>query len=100
VAVRNITPERALCVRVADDSTAESERRDRPHYKREDIAEMLTEVRSLLLRIMGENHHPDRIVTLPRSMTDRLSRAEREVGEACEQMLDSWDALSPDGQGQ
>ena len=35
-----------------------------PRYEREDIAAMLTEVRSLLLRVMANNHHPDRIVTL------------------------------------
>jgi hypothetical protein len=43
-----------------DSEPAQSEM---PRYEREDIAAMLTEVRPLLLRVMANNHHPDRIVT-------------------------------------
>jgi hypothetical protein len=80
-------------VRVTDDPGAEPRQGGMPQYEREDIAAMLTKVRSLLLQVMANNHHPDRIVTLPKSAMDAIARAQEEIAEACQQMLDNWDAV-------
>jgi hypothetical protein len=81
-------------VRVIDDPGAESRHGSTARPERDDIAAMLTEVRSLLLRVMANNHHPDRAVTLPAGVVDAAVRAQDEVAEACQQMLDNWDSMT------
>jgi hypothetical protein len=78
---------------VADDSEAEHEG-EPPPLAREDVAAILTEVRSALLRVIANNHHPERIVTLPASAVDATVRAQDEVAEACQQMLNNWDSMT------
>ena len=87
-------------MRVVDQSGSGHRKGKRPQPDREEIARNLTEVRSTLLRIMGNNHHPGRTVTLPVGAVDALRRAEREVGTACQEMLDNWDAMSSDSEAE
>jgi len=77
----------------------ESEQQPRSEWvppSRDDIMWTLTEIRSGCLRILANNHHPRRIVTLPRSAIEAVKRAQDAIAEAGQQTLDNWDTIVTD----
>jgi hypothetical protein len=64
---------------------------NRPAMTREEVMETLMQMRSSFFGIFANQFRADGIIPLPRNVIDHLTRAEQEVAQAGEEILDIWD---------